>query len=56
MAAQSAPDSRTLSEVVWQVYPGAVAVYLRQESQASSSVVACFLEAVEIAADMALAS
>ena len=38
---QSAPDRRTLSEVVSQVYPGAVAVFFfRQESQASSAVVA----------------
>ena len=49
---QSAPDRRTLSEDI-QVLS---LFFFHQESQASSAVVACFLEAVEIAADTALTS
>ena len=53
---QSAPDRCTLSEVTRKCIQVLSLFIYRKESQASSAVVACFLEAVEIAADIALAS
>ena len=53
---QSAPDRRTLSEVTRKCIQVLLLFFFCQESQASSAMVACFLEAIEIASDIVLTS